>query len=218
MVRWVIWGVLIIVGAILYLISQGESGDVGGPSSGSSADSIAERDRERGTVSRVYETVEGNPSVTWTETPNLVDDTLTLVGTVDSVVRTNDLSVILYYKSPDSQENWCGVVGKPWLSIVEPPPPNTSYTSSNTSMWCEITYGTEDNRVSGKEQFRDTQKPRTIEVTFPFKTAEVWTINGKTFRIRTSQQGLDRPGTHAFTLWAGPELLAVHVVDRSNGS
>ena len=80
-------------------------------------------------------------------------------------------------------------------------------------MWCEITYEKEDNRVSGKEQFRDPQGVRIREITFPFKPADVWNIRGKTFRIQTSQQGLDRLGTHAFSLWAGPELLAVHVVD-----
>ena len=213
--RLVFWGILLAVGAVIYLLSLGEeSDDLGGPPSGSTADSNIEREIESGAVSRVYETVEGNPSVIWTEAPNFVDATLILAGTVDPVVSTWDLSVTLFYQPTDSREQWCGIVGKPWLSIVEPPPPFSSYKSSNTSMWCEVTYRQEDNRVSGNEKFRETRTPRTVEVTFPFRTANVWAIKGKTFRIHSVQHRFDRPGIHAVTLWAGPELLAVHVVER----
>ena len=215
MTRWIIWAV-IIIGAVVFAALSGEFdvGEVGSPSSGSRADSNFKRDSEAGTASRVYKTVEGNPSVVWTEAPNLADYMLTMAGTVDSVVSTNELAVILFYQLPDSSEQWCGTAGKPWLQLVKPAPDNSYYAESNTSMWCEVTWQ-ENNRVSGKERFRTARGQSAVELSFRFTEAYAWNIRGKTFRIQTRQTRFTNAGVHAVQLWAGPELLAVHVIDRT---
>ena len=110
------------------------------PPSGSPADSQTERDRDNNTVSRVYKTVEGHPPVVWTHPPTFPSGRLSLSSVLDSVVPTNELAVILFQQSPDSKEVWCDIAGKPWLKLVEPPPPNQYYSSSTVSMYCEVVY------------------------------------------------------------------------------
>ena len=209
--RLLFWGFGIIAVVVIGVLF---SDDIQSPSSGSPADSKLERDSESNTVSRVYETVAGNPSVIWTHPPSFVGNRLTMAGTLDSVVPTDELAVILFHQPSDSQDEWCGIAGKPWLKLVEPPPPNSRYRTSTTSMWCEVIYWTPDNRVSGKESFREEKGSRAVEVSFPFRAADTWTIRGKTFNIRANLPQSNRLGIDSVALWAGPEQLAVYVVDR----
>lgn len=210
MIRLIIVGIFLVVAIPFALFAQPST------PSGSPSDSQVERDEETHTVSRVYETVDGNPSVVWTHPPTFSGGRLSLSGVLDPVVPTNQLAVILFHQEPDSGEVWCNVAGKPWLKIVGPPPPGAYYSRSSASMYCTVVYSTPDNRVSGKETFSDMPKPSTVEtVSFSFRPTHDWNVDGRTFNIRaTLPPQSDLLGVHTVTLWAGPEQLAVYVIGQ----
>ena len=163
-------------------------------------------------INRVYETVNGDPALTWTQPPSLDGNVFTMSGVLDRVVPVDDLGVTVFWRSPDSQDGWCGDEGKPWSSIVKPPAPGRKYTSDTSTLWC-YPRSDDDDEVSGKQEYksRDTAVP----ITFPKKIADTWRVDGRSFTITAHLSGVDAASTYVVTLWAGPEELADHVVERS---
>ena len=161
------------------------------------------------TSSKVYETVNGDPALTWVQEPIISGNTISMVAVVDAVVSTNHLSFTLFHRPVDSSEAWCGLKGEPWASIWKPAIGNQYYPHHRDALFCHYTYS-RDDRVRGDTV--PSNNPLGQRFNFRGYEASTWGIKGKRFTIGARIPGLDREGIHSVLIFAGDEELAIYEI------